>query len=100
MPEIIYMREYPKNPVGSHGSETMGAGVFSPTGKTSNTQFLMVQAITQNAIFTLDGSTPSATNGFLLLTTQAPFYIPIGTNTTPKFLRAASGTILQWQWIE
>jgi hypothetical protein len=60
----------------------------------------MVQTHTQNAYYTLDGTTPSATVGFLLLATQNPIMIHIGAGVTPKFFRAASGALLQYQWIE
>ena len=85
---------------GDHHGYTLGAAVYSPQDQPSGARYLMVQSITQATYYTLDGSTPSATNGFLLLTTQAPVLLPAGGNVVFKFLRAASGAILQYQWIK
>jgi len=84
----------------SHKGYTLGAAIFSPQDRPTGSEHLMVQTHTQNVYYTLDGSTPSATSGFVLLTTQNPIIIEIGAGVIPKFLRAASGAILQYQWIE
>ena len=84
----------------SHKGVALGAGVFSPQDEHYGAEYLMVQTHTQNVYYTLDGSTPSAANGFVLLTTQNPIIINIGKGVTPMFLRAASGAVLQYQWIE
>lgn len=85
---------------GSHHGITLGAAVYSPQDQPIDARYLMVQSLTQATYFTLDGSTPSATNGFSLLTTQSPILIQMGLNVVIKFLRAASGAILQYQWIK
>jgi len=84
----------------SHKGVALGAGVFSPQDRPTGSERLMVQTHTQNVYYTLDGSTPSATNGFVLLTTQNPIIILVGHGVVPNFLRAAGGAILQYQWIE
>ena len=83
-----------------HKNITLPAGVYSPQDRPGASEHLLVQAHTQNVWYTLDGTTPSATKGFVLLTTQNPIIIPIGNGVLPMFLRAASGAILQYQWIE
>ena len=85
---------------GSHHGVTLGAGVYSPQDQPIGANFLMVQTHTQSVYYTIDGSTPSATNGFVLLAVQNPIYIPMGTSVILKFLRAASGAVLQYQWVE
>ena len=90
----------PMNILTAHGNAALGSGVMSPSNKPKEAKYLMVQTHTQNAYYTLDGSTPSATNGFLLLVTQSPIYISMGHGVVPQFLRAASGAVLQYQWIE
>lgn len=83
-----------------HKGVALGAAVFSPQDRPTGSEHLMVQTHTQNTYYTLDGTTPSATVGFLLLATLGPIMIHIGAGVTPKFLRAASGAVLQYQWIE
>lgn len=96
---IVTTREHILSVTGSHHNVTLGTGVFSPQDKPMDANYLMVQSITQATIFTLDGSTPAAGNGFLLLTTQSPVLIGMGTSVIPMFLRAAGGAILQYQWL-
>jgi len=83
-----------------HKSVSLPAGAWSPQDQPGASEHLMVQCHTQNVWYTLDGSTPSATKGFVLLTTQNPIILSIGHGVTPMFLRAASGAVLQYQWIE
>jgi len=85
---------------GSHHGIALGSAVYSPQDRPINANVLMVQTHTQNVYYTLDGSTPSAVNGFVLLTTQNPIFIQMGTSVIPQFLRAASGAVLQYQWLE
>jgi hypothetical protein len=84
----------------AHKGVALGAGVYSPQDERYGAERLMVQTHTQNVWYTLDGSTPSATNGFVLLATQPPIIINVGAGVIPNFLRAASGAVLQYQWIE
>jgi hypothetical protein len=84
----------------AHKGVALGAGVYSPQDERYGAERLMVQTHTQNVWYTLDGSTPSATNGFVLLATQSPIIIVVGKGVVPNFLRAASGAVLQYQWIE
>jgi len=100
MAEIVTTRENILSVTGAHHNVSLGTGVYSPQDQPIGANYLMVQSITQATIFTLDGSTPSATNGFVLLTTQSPVLIGMGTSVIPRFLRAASGAILQYQWLE
>jgi len=100
MPEIQTVREHILSVTGTHHGVALGTGSFSPQDQPIGANYLMVQSHTQNTYFTLDGSTPSATNGFVLLTTMAPILIGMGTSVFPKFLRVASGAVLQYQWLE
>ena len=84
----------------AHKGVALGAGVYSPQEARYGAERLMVQTHTQNVWYTLDGSTLSATNGFVLLATQNPIMLHVGAGVTPNFLRAASGAVLQYQWIE
>lgn len=90
-----------KGIVGTHYAETMGAAVFSPVVPAGGARWLMVQAITQNARYTLSlGQAPTAAIGFQLAAAAAPIIIDMGTNVTPQFIREAAGAVLQYQWLK
>lgn len=86
---------YPFIPLGPHRTETVGASAFSPVTPNGAT-CLMVQALTQNVRYTLDGTTPTATVGFQLLTTSAPIRIELVEGCFPQFFREQNGAILQY----
>jgi len=100
MTGIDTVREHILSVTGSHHGVSLGTAAYSPQDQPMGANYLMVQSLTQATYYTLDGSTPSATNGFSLLTTQNPILIGMGTSVIPRFLRAASGAILQYQWLE
>lgn len=86
-------------PVAAHKTETLGGSAFSPTGMPNQAKYLLVQALAQNARYTLDGTAPSATVGFQLKSTDTPILIAIGKGMVPAFFREQSGTILQYCWM-
>lgn len=85
--------------VGAHVSQTLGTDVFAPP-KPASASYLMVQALTQNIRYRLDGGVPTASVGFQLLAGDAPLLIPMEASVQPNFIREASGAILQFQWFE
>lgn len=91
---------YPPKPLGTHHVETLGTVVFSPPNKPKSAAYLLVQALSANIRFTLDGTTPTAAIGFQLVASDPPLLIPLTEDTFPKFFREAAGAILQWQWME
>lgn len=84
-------------PVAEHSS---GATISSattltkPTGATK----IIIQALTQNVRFTLDGTAPTATLGFQLLSGGSPFIIEV-TGASIKVIQEAATASLQYQWI-
>lgn len=87
------------SPVGSHGNEVLGAGVFTATiPDDANT--VLLQARAQNIHFTIDAATdPAAAVGFLLLTGDSPILLRLPyTGRELRFLRASSGAILEYQF--
>jgi hypothetical protein len=85
------------SPVGTHQTVTLGGSAFSPANVPAAATHLMVQALAQNARYTLGGTTPTAAIGFQLLTTAEPLIIPLSAQMKPTFFRESSGTILQYQ---
>lgn len=58
---------------------------------------VVVQALTQNIRYTLDGTNPTAASGFRLTAGGDPLGIPITKNMTLKFIAETAGAILQLQ---
>jgi len=63
-----------------------------------NANGILVQALTQNARFTMDGSAPSSTKGFQLKAGDPPLMIPIETGITLKWVAETAGVILEYDW--
>ena len=60
-------------------------------------QALLISVETQNARITFDGSTPAASTGVLLTTTNSPYYFDAVDASTVKIARATAGAIVQVQ---
>lgn len=82
------------SPTGSHVSQSV-SGVYSPTTPGDATKVL-VQAITQNIRFTLDGTTPTSSVGFRITAGDPPMVIPVSGSV--KFIEEIAGAVLQLQW--
>lgn len=85
------------SPVGSHsdGATISSATTLTPpTGATK----ILIQALTQNVRFTLDGTAPTASRGFQLKAGDPPMLIPLGASTVLKVIEEAATADLQYQW--
>jgi hypothetical protein len=60
-------------------------------------QALLISVETQNARITFDGSTPAASTGVLLLTTNSPYFFESVDASTLKIARATAGSVVQVQ---
>lgn len=87
------------NPLGAHND---GATISSATTLTppSGATKLLIQAMSQNVRFTLDGTTPEAAKGFQLKAGDPPLLIPLGNSTTVKVIQEAATADLQYQFGE
>jgi hypothetical protein len=83
-------------PMGAHVA-TSGSGLGALTPPAGATK-LMIQCSTQAIRYTLDGSTPSATQGFYLTANAAPVTIPISSGTIVQIAVVASGAWVNYQW--
>lgn len=68
--------------------------ISNPNGGTK----LLIQALTQNVRFTLDGSNPTATRGFQLKAGDPPVVIPVSATTVVTVIEEAATADLQYQW--
>lgn len=91
----MYVSIAPYLPIGAHNSVTVATvrQVTTPANATG----LLVQAITQNIRFTLDGSNPTTTTGFQLKAGDPTVLIPVGPNVTVRFLEETASATLQYQ---
>lgn len=84
------------NPIGAHTELAINAvkTLTPPDGATK----VMIQAITQNLRFTLDGTAPTTTKGFQLSSSDGPLIVPLGKNTTVKVIEEVATCDFQYQW--
>jgi hypothetical protein len=65
-----------------------------PTGANK----LMMGTATQNCRYTLDGSTPTATVGFLLSTAFPPVTITVTPSTIIRVIQVGATAVFTYQW--
>jgi hypothetical protein len=91
--------------VGDHSATAISSTVVSKT-KETGAMAVMLQALTADIYFTIDGTDPNAGStppvGFLLDSSAlAPTIITTGENvTTLKFVRVSGDSVLQLQWLK
>lgn len=85
------------DPIGSHsdGTAINTAVVLTPP---TGAKKLLIQALTQNIRYTLDGTTPTASKGFQIKSEDPPIVIPVGPNTTITVIEEAATADMQYQW--
>lgn len=84
------------NPLGGHGGGDFSG--INELGRPVGATKIMLQSLAQNARFTMDGTDPTATVGFQLLTTAPPIIIPMGSRATIKIIEEAATAAVQYQW--
>lgn len=84
---------------GGHHTYTPGAAastVFIP----KQARGILVQALTQNIRYTLDGTSPTAGSGFQLKAGDPPLYIELGDRINLKVIRETSGAVLEYEFCD
>jgi len=85
------------NPVSSHNDGLAISSVQTITVPSGANKW-MVQALTQNVRFTLDGTAATTTCGFQLKAGDPPIIIPVGSRTTIKVIEESATADLQYQF--
>lgn len=67
-----------------------------PTG----VEEVLVQATVQNIRYTTNGTNPTASSGFVLISGNDPIAIPVTKNTKLKFISETAGAILEFEYGE
>lgn len=80
------------------GAHTTDATVSTATTITpeAGSDFILLEATSQSIRITFDGTTPTATTGFLL-TAGTTYRIDVGQDTTIKIIEVAASASVQWQ---
>lgn len=81
------------------GAHSSGATISSATTLTppAGANRILIQALTQNVRFTLDGTTPTASLGFQLKAGDPPVLISVR-DATLKVIEETATASLQYQW--
>jgi hypothetical protein len=85
------------SPVGSHASAPDISSATTLT-KPAGASRIIMQTLTQNVRWTLDGTTPTATVGFQLPTNQDPIIVAVP-GASIKVIQEAATASLQYQWV-
>ena len=96
-PVSVQSVEFHFTPVGGHYDGTAISSALTLTPVSDATKIL-IQALSQNVRFTLDGTTPTATKGFQLCVGDPPVLIPVTSGTTLNVIEETAGADVQYQW--
>ena len=94
--QSVYNYPFTTSKMMTHQSVAIGTNLYSPA-LPLGTESVLVQAITKEVRYTLDGTNPTASFGFRLLTTQRPTKIEITESTILKFYGEDATSVLQLQ---
>lgn len=94
---MAYVQFCPPIPIGPHYSNSSLSSAVA-LSKISNSRYLIVQALTQNVRFTLDGTTPTASLGFRLTAGDPPTIIDMERIGQIKFIEETASASIQYQW--
>lgn len=84
--------------VGVHTELTAVAA--TPIGMPAGAKRLLIQALSQNVRYTLDGSAPTTTRGFQLKAGDPPILIPVGANTAINVIQETATAEIEYQWVD
>lgn len=84
-------------PIGSHISDTT-ISASTTLDVPSGANRLLIQALTNNVRYTLDGTTPTAAIGFRLTADEDPLLIVWTPGMTVKVIEETASASIQAQW--
>lgn len=88
-------------PVGSHGtlSSLSSAASVTKPANSEMTNGLLVQAFGNNVRYTIDGTTPTASLGFVIFAGNEPILINVQKEDNIKFIEETASATLQYQFV-
>ncbi len=84
--------------LGAHGSSALAALTNLTTGQPAGSRKLLIQALGNNARYTLDNTAPTAARGFQLRAGDPPVMIPVSDTTIIRIINEGAGCTLEYQW--
>jgi hypothetical protein len=95
--DTYFMTPRALTPVGDHVSN---GAISSATTLTppATANALLIQATGQNVRYTLDGTTPTASVGFVLRQDDQPLVIDLGVGMTVKVIEESATATIEYQW--
>lgn len=85
------------NPIGAHAEDTTVSSATTLTTPSGATKILL-QALTQNVRFTLDGTTPTASLGFQLKAGDPPIIIPLKAGQSVILIEETASATIEYQF--
>ena len=89
--------DIPLRPVGSHTSNTTISSATTITVP-AGARYILMQVLTQNVRYTLDGTVPTTTSGFQLKAGDPPIAVWCETGVTLKVIEETATASLQYQF--
>lgn len=85
-------------PLGDHTQDSVSSTtvVLTPPERATG---ILIQPIDYSLAFTIDGTDPSVTDGFILGAGGDPLYIPLGSDNVLSLLRVTSDVDIRYQWV-
>lgn len=93
------LRPYTPSKIESHKSVSIGSALLVPY-EPPGVRGILMQAVTDDVRYTLDGTTPTAAIGFRLIQDTAPTFVEIDNNTVIKFYGEGGTSKVEYQWFE
>ena len=85
-------------PEGSHNQDATISSATTLTKPSSGAAKLLIQAVDQNVRFTLDGTAPTTSKGFVLKADWPPILLQVGTGVTVKVIEETATGGVEYQW--
>ena len=85
-------------PEGAHLQDATISSATTLTKPSSGASKLLIQAVDQNLRFTLDGTAPTTSKGFVLEADKPPVLIQVGEGVTVKVIEETATGGVEYQW--
>ena len=99
MAGVTVQPAYVQQVIGTHTQNTSLSSVVSVTVP-ALANGVIIGAQTKSVFFTLDGTDPTDTKGFILVADQAATLVPVYSGQVLKFIEAAASAKLDYQFVK
>ncbi len=85
-------------PEGAHQQDATVSSATTLTKPGSGASKLLIQAVDQNLRFTLDGTAPTTSKGFVLKADWPPLLLQVGEGVTVRVIEETATGGVEYQW--